>query len=116
MRELDDPNQDCPPRFEVSGAAVDNVALNRRIFRRMPRLQVYLPDDLYAELKDRNLPASELLQVAVRAEVERRDALDATDAYLSDLTAELGEPTARDQARARAIVRRIEAGRRSKAG
>ena len=44
----------------------------------MPRVQVYLPDDLYDELKRRNLPASELLQVAVRTEVERRgSAVDA---------------------------------------
>lgn len=32
---------------------------------------MYLPD-VYHELKQRDLPASELLQVAVRAEVERR--------------------------------------------
>ena len=74
----------------------------------MPRLQVYLPDALYAELKNRDLPASELLQVAVRAEIERRDALDATDEYLADLAAEVGEPSARDRAWARAIVRRIQ--------
>jgi hypothetical protein len=73
----------------------------------MPRLQVYLPDDLYDELKRRELPASELLQVAVRAELERRDVLDATDDYLTKLAAEVGEPTARQQARADAIVRRI---------
>ena len=64
-------------------------------------------DGLYAELKSHNLPASELLQVAVRAEIERRVALDATDEYSSDLAAEVGEPSARDRARARAIVRRI---------
>ena len=79
----------------------------RRIVGRMPRLQVYLPDDLYDELKRRELPASELLQVAVRAELERRDVLDATDDYLTALAAEVAEPTARQQARADAIVRRI---------
>ena len=77
------------------------------MIRRMPRLQVYLPDDLYDELKRRDLPASELLQVAVRAELERRDILDATDDYLTELAAEVGEPTARQQSRADAIVRRI---------
>lgn len=82
----------------------------------MPRLQVYLPDDLYAELKDRDLPASELLQVAVRAEIERRDALDATDVYLAELSTELGQPTERDRARARAIVRRIQAASISRVG
>ena len=74
----------------------------------MPRVQVYLPDDLYAELKNRDLPASELLQVAVRAELERRDAIDATDEYLAELAAQVGTPTQRDRARARAIVRRVQ--------
>lgn len=78
------------------------------MIRRMPRVQVYLPDSLYFELKSRDLPASELLQIAVRAEIERRDALDATDQYLAELAAEVGEPTARDRARARLIVRRIQ--------
>jgi post-segregation antitoxin (ccd killing protein) len=80
---------------------------SRRILGRMPRLQVYLPDDLYEELKRRDLPASELLQVAVRAELERRDVLEATDEYLTELAAEVGEPTARQRSRADAIVRRI---------
>jgi post-segregation antitoxin (ccd killing protein) len=74
----------------------------------MPRLQVYLPDDLHAELKSRDLPASELLQIALRAEIERRDALDATNAYLAELAAEVGVPSARDRDRARSIVRRIQ--------
>ena len=73
----------------------------------MPRVQVYLPDALYDELKRRDLPASELLQVAVRAELERRDALDATDDYLAALAEEVGEPTARQRSHADAIVRRI---------
>ncbi|MEP7113491.1 MAG: hypothetical protein ABI862_09520 [Ilumatobacteraceae bacterium] len=55
---------------------------------------MYLPDDLSDELKRRQLPASELLQVALRAGLERRNALDATDDYLAELAAEVGEPTA----------------------
>ena len=47
----------------------------RRIVRRMPRMQVYLPDELYRLVKARRLPASELLQKAVRAEVHRQDLL-----------------------------------------
>lgn len=77
------------------------------MIRRMPRLQVYLPDDLYDELKVRELPASELLQEAVRAELERRVALEATDAYLGELAAEVGEPSPRQVARADVIARRI---------
>ena len=84
-----------------------NRSLPCQSVRRMPRLQVYLPDDLYDELKRRDLPASELLQIAVRAELERRDVLDATDEYLTELAAEVGEPTERQQSRADAIVRRI---------
>lgn len=84
--------------------------------RRMPRLQVYLPDDLYSELKARELPASELLQIAVRAEVERREALEATDNYLTELKSEVGEPSAKDRARAREIVRRIQANQLPEAG
>lgn len=73
----------------------------------MPRVQVYLPDDLYDELKRRDLPASELLQVAVRAEVERRKALEAAHDYVAELAAEIGMPSARQQSQADAVVRRI---------
>lgn len=89
-----------------SGSVVAST-FGRRILRRMPRVQVYLPDELYNELKQRDLPASELLQVAVRAEVERRQALDATEQYLAELEAEVGDPTARQRTRAEAIARRV---------
>jgi hypothetical protein len=75
-------------------------------------MQVYLPDDLYEQVKARGLPASELLQQAVRTALRRQDLLAETDAYLADLTAELGEPSEREQARARATAQRI-AGRRT---
>lgn len=74
---------------------------------RMPRVQVYLPDDLYEELKARGLPASELLQVAVRAEVERQNALDETQRYLEELESEVGAPSRRAVTQAEAIARRI---------
>jgi hypothetical protein len=73
----------------------------------MPRVQVYLPDDLHDELKRRGLPASELLQIALRAELERQNALDETDRYLTELVAEVGEPSQRQQTSADAIARRI---------
>jgi post-segregation antitoxin (ccd killing protein) len=79
-----------------------------RIVRRMPRMQVYLPDDLYEQVKARGLPASELLQEAVRLELRRRELLERTDAYLAELFAEVGEPTAREIARAEALADRIE--------
>ena len=73
----------------------------------MPRMQLYLPDDLYAEVKDRGLPASELLQEAVRVEIRRRDLLEATDEYLIELLAEVGEPDPEQAARAREMARRL---------
>ncbi len=74
-------------------------------------MQVYLPDDLYEQVKARQLPASELLQEAVRAEVRRQDLLGETDAYLAGLLAEVGEPSPHERARAEAIARRIAAHR-----
>jgi post-segregation antitoxin (ccd killing protein) len=75
--------------------------------RRMPRMQVYLPDDLYAAVKERKLPASELLQEAVQAELRRQRLNEQADAYLAELVAEVGEPSPRERARADAIARRI---------
>ena len=78
-------------------------------------MQVYLPDDLYEQVKTRHLPASELLQEAVRAEVRRQDLLGETDAYLSELLAEVGEPSPQERARAEAIARRIASRRAPRA-
>lgn len=73
----------------------------------MPRMQVYLPDDLYRELKKRKLPASELLQEAVRAELRRQGLLAEADEYLAELVSEVGEPSEDQFARAEAVARRI---------
>ncbi len=70
-------------------------------------MQVYLPDDLYEKVKERSLPVSELLQEAVRAELHRQQLLERMDTYLSELVADVGEPSVRDLARAEAIARRI---------
>jgi post-segregation antitoxin (ccd killing protein) len=80
-------------------------------------MQVYLPDDLYELVKARNLPASELLQRAVRAEVRRLDLLAETDRYVADLVAEVGHPTAAQRARARVVAERVARGmKKRKAG
>jgi hypothetical protein len=78
-------------------------------------MQVYLPDDLYEQVKTRHLPASDLLQRAVRAEVRRQDLLGETDAYLTELAAEVGEPSPQEQADAQAIARRIASRRAARA-
>ena len=75
--------------------------------RRMPRMQVYLPADLYEVVKERRLSASELLQEAVRGEVRRQELESASQRYIAELTAEVGEPTARERARAVAVAKRI---------
>jgi post-segregation antitoxin (ccd killing protein) len=73
----------------------------------MPRMQVYLPDELYQAVKERSLPASELLQEAVAAELRRQQLNEEADRYLDELIAEVGQPSAKDLARAEAIARRI---------
>lgn len=70
-------------------------------------MQLYLPDDLYRAVKERGLPASQLLQTAVRAELRRVALLEAADDYLADLVDEVGEIDERELARADAIARRI---------
>ncbi|MBI4525639.1 MAG: hypothetical protein HY695_17725 [Deltaproteobacteria bacterium] len=73
----------------------------------MPRMQVYLPEAMYKQVKVRGLPVSELLQKAVKAELRRLDLLAETDRYLADLIAEVGMPGAAQRARAGAVARRL---------
>jgi hypothetical protein len=82
----------------------------------MPRMQVYLPSDLYELVKDRRLPASELLQDAVRAEVRRRKLQAASRRYTTALAADVGQPTPRQRSRAVAVARRIAGRAHRKAG
>ena len=70
-------------------------------------MQLYLPDDLYEQVKARGLPASELLQKAVRAELSRQALLAETDRYVADLVAEVGSPTAAQRTHAAAVARRL---------
>ena len=73
----------------------------------MPRMQVYLPDELYRVVKERDLPASELLQSAVRDELRRQQLREEADRYVAELIDEVGEPSAKAIARAEALSRRI---------
>ena len=70
-------------------------------------MQVYLPIELYEEVKARKLPASEMLQDAIRAELRRTCLLDATDKYLEEMSAEIGQPSDEEMARAEALADRI---------
>lgn len=79
-------------------------------------MQVYLPADLYAMVKERGLSASELLQEAVRTEVRRQKLQSASKRYTADLAEEIGQPAPRERARAVAVARRIAARTQRKAG
>jgi hypothetical protein len=71
-------------------------------------MQIYLPDDLYDEVKSRKLPASELLQNAVRAELRRLELIDEAEQYLKELIDEFGEPDPEDIAWAEDVVADIK--------
>ncbi len=101
------PRRRCLRGCEVPDRGVWPQATIRRIVRRMPRLQVYLPDELYRVVKERQLPASELLQGAVRTELRRRALLEETDRYLSELVDEVGEPSPASVGRAERLVQRV---------
>jgi hypothetical protein len=75
-----------------------------------------LSNDLYAQVKDQHLPASELLQQAVRNEVQRHELVVNCDAYIAELAAQVGEPSTRALARAANLSRRIAARSHRKAG
>jgi post-segregation antitoxin (ccd killing protein) len=108
----------CSDQTQASGSfqRILVSASCKRIFRRMPRLQVYLPNDLSQKVKGRSLPASEFLQEAVRAELRRQDLLQQTDSYLDELVADVGEPSLREVARAEAKARRIRDHRGERTG
>lgn len=63
----------------------------------MPRMQVYLPDELHRRVKEQQLPVSEILQEAVRRELSRREKLAALDDYLEELAVEVNVPSAEDR-------------------
>jgi hypothetical protein len=71
-------------------------------------MQLYLPDDLYELVKARGLPASELFQRAVRAEIRRLDILERTDEYVASLLNEVGEPSPAERKRAAATAEKLD--------
>ncbi|HXI54678.1 MAG TPA: hypothetical protein VNO55_01365 [Polyangia bacterium] len=79
-------------------------------------MQVYLPDDLYDLVKKRALPASELLQEAVRAEVRKLDLVAASAKYTGELRHQVGAPSASQRARAGEVAKRVVARLHRKAG
>ena len=70
----------------------------------MPRVNIWLPEDLHREAKELRLPLSELAQRAIAAELDRYRKAAALDAYLAELDDELGPATADQVAEAKAWV------------
>lgn len=72
----------------------------------MPKMTVYLPDDLFEIVKQRELPVSELLQAAIRNQLALEEKRAAADRLARAIVREHGEPSARDLAWADALVGR----------
>ncbi|WP_419931730.1 hypothetical protein [Candidatus Poriferisodalis sp.] len=73
----------------------------------MPKVRVSLPKPLCAEVKARRLPVSELLEKAVRKEVQRQDLIALAKADAAELLAELGEPDPETVAWAEDLARQL---------
>ncbi|MDQ6727541.1 MAG: hypothetical protein M3066_15430 [Actinomycetota bacterium] len=80
----------------------------------MPRMQVYLPDDLYKAVKEQELPASELLQEAVRAELRRQELISEADRYIEEVANEVGQPSPESRRRADRLAAEIKGRGRSR--
>ena len=78
-------------------------------------MQVYLSDELYRAVKERDLPASELLQDAIRVELRRQELLEEADRLVAEMIQKVGEPSAEAIARAEALSLRIRRGDRKRA-
>jgi hypothetical protein len=82
----------------------------------MARVNVYLPDALYARAKRARLNVSELCQNAIDRELDRRHRLLALDGYIAALEGQLGPATAEETARGRAWAEGVvSAARRARA-
>jgi post-segregation antitoxin (ccd killing protein) len=67
---------------------------------RMARVNITIPDGLYAQAKSAGLNISQLAQQAVAIELARLAKIAELDAYLAEMDAELGPVSDREQAEA----------------
>lgn len=74
---------------------------------RMPKMQVYLPEDLYDAVKELDLPASGLLQEAVRGELNRRQLEETAWEWVHEVESTHGSPTDRELEAARRWVAKL---------
>lgn len=82
----------------------------------MPRVHVYLPDDLYQFVKEHQLPASELLQEAIRTEIYQQDLREEMERRINESIGEIPEPSAEAWAQARTLSSRIRGDGTANAG
>ena len=60
-------------------------------------MQVYLPDQLYEDVKLSGLPVSEILQAALRRRLYLEEKQNQIDEYLAELADDVGEPSAEER-------------------
>lgn len=81
---------------------------------RMARVNVTMPDDLYAQARQQGLNISRLAQQAVTAELTRRSKIAQLDEYLAQLEAQFGPVSDAEQAEASAWADRVLAPARNR--
>ena len=74
---------------------------------RMARVNVTMPDNLYAQARQQGLNISRLAQQAVTAELTRRSKIAQLDAYLAQLETEFGPISDAERAEASAWADRV---------
>jgi len=74
---------------------------------RMARVNITIPDELYARAKQAGLNVSQLAQRAVAAELTRMAKLAELDMYLAELEADLGPTSDSDRAEAQAWADKV---------
>jgi post-segregation antitoxin (ccd killing protein) len=74
---------------------------------RMTRVNITVPDEVAAQARGAGLNVSRVATAALIAELDRRNKIEALDAYLAQLEAELGPIPAAEQAAAAAWADRI---------
>jgi hypothetical protein len=73
----------------------------------MPRVQVYLSDEMLAELRSQGFSPSKLLQDALEREVRQVQLAKSLDRYLKRLDHEFGPPTVAEKADAEAWAEQV---------
>ena len=74
---------------------------------RMARVNTTIPDDLLERARERGLNISEITRLGLEAELRRRDNADGLAMLLAEMEADLGAPSAPDEADAEAWARRV---------